>query len=119
MMDVLPQTECMRDIVMTRVKNLVLSIWFGLIEMIIIWLWFTGQNFANPRRRGMNEWIPVSERLPEPDICVWTAHKETIYSEMMLYQMDGGWEWYSGHKIQVLEPTHWMLPPDPPEVRDE
>ena len=60
-------------------------------------------------------WISVKDKPPPISACVWTARNEIMYAEMMRYEMDGGWEWYNGSKIQVLEPTHWMLPEPPSE----
>jgi hypothetical protein len=63
-------------------------------------------------------WINVEDEPPPEGTSVWAAHNETMYSEMMTWQQDGGWEWCSGHKIQVPEPTHWCIPAPPVEDND-
>lgn len=69
----------------------------------------------------MSAWIPVSERLPQPleDVLVVRAHREIGDGPVV----DLGW-WYQGNwwmtsedfpLPDVVEVTHWMPLPAPPE----
>ena len=69
------------------------------------------------------DWIPVTERLPEDDICVLVLASGRPLSNVLLDRCqeiaehsDDGWivaEWPEW-KNPVI--THWMPLPDPPEV---
>jgi hypothetical protein len=65
-------------------------------------------------------WIPVSERLPEPDTFAIVATKDGVCEA--LYGL-GGIEspndppyWVVNDYGEVC-PTHWMALPEPPEVK--
>lgn len=56
-------------------------------------------------------WVPVAERLPEDGECVLAVLRGTI---AMAVWLRGEWRyWDTGERIDV---THWMPPPEPPEV---
>jgi len=70
-------------------------------------------------------WIPVEERLPEGpfQVQVWgraignLGEKYAWCRNTAYFDMDGNWlhEWYT----EKCEITHWMLLPQPPEVKHE
>jgi hypothetical protein len=78
----------------------------------------------------MNEWIPVSERLPEEHqtVVVWLGTlPQYIDKDGKTHWLDGSrhlgyaivhrghTKWYTESGIHI-EPTHWLpLPPDPEE----
>ena len=61
----------------------------------------------------MSEWIPVEERLPEPDVWVLGIYSHGEY-EVMYWS--GIYHWGAGDSHGRIAPTHWMPLPDPPEV---
>ena len=64
----------------------------------------------------IQEWIPVSERLPEKDDKVLAVVKEDGYNRIafVFYEDRRWWDcFYDGfHNINV---THWMPLPEPPK----
>jgi len=67
-----------------------------------------GVEHARPR------WIPVGERLPEPDELVWTfsSDKKSSYGKMI---RNGYWE-VLRDGMEWLEVTHWLPFPQEPKV---
>lgn len=63
-------------------------------------------------RLPLNEWIPVTERLPgrERVLCKCRAN---IYEVLSL--RDGSWYHDSQHQYMSGFVTHWMPLPEPPE----
>ena len=59
-------------------------------------------------------WIPVEERLPEEGVRVLVFDKAFRQPEMGTYYAADGW---GGDEIAMLDPTHWMPLPEPPEVK--
>ena len=70
------------------------------------------------------DWIPVTERLPEDDICVLVLASGRPLSNVLLDRCqeiaehsDDGWiiaEWPEWKNPAI---THWMPLPEPPEVK--
>ena len=69
---------------------------------------------------GLEQWIPVGERLPERGalVCVWCSsyyQGKGGLDQAMLGVGDG--EWRNLRFRQSLDVTHWMPLPQPPESR--
>ena len=60
-------------------------------------------------------WIPVSERLPNPDANVLVKGGCAYYIDEKWWSMMGD----SAHRPIMWEVTHWMPLPTPPEAADE
>lgn len=59
----------------------------------------------------MSEWIPVTERLPEPWVSVLVA----VYEYVLMGRVDAGGVWRGCRDETQEGVTHWMpLPPAPP-----
>lgn len=59
------------------------------------------------------KWISVEDRLPEPNVRVFTWPPAPFGYERHL--KDDGETWF----FDVFPVTHWMPLPDPPEEQDE
>lgn len=69
------------------------------------------------------QWIPVGERLPEPDkkvLAIVSGRWENITFdrayELMSWSSDEGWIMEAWPELEDPEVTHWMPLPEPPEV---
>lgn len=58
----------------------------------------------------VQNWIPVSERLPENDTAVIVATDNGVVFQC-LYAYDG-WDLWDGYTVNI---THWMPLPNPPK----
>lgn len=65
----------------------------------------------------IQQWIPVTERLPENDQWVLCFMKDKSFGTFRVFQwnyIDWRWndgnEWYDEHDV-----THWMPLPEPPK----
>lgn len=70
-------------------------------------------------KAGAPRWIPVIERLPEPDIEVLIFVSDDInigiYAQQPEEPKARGWhEWY-GDFWSPCDPTHWQPLPEPPK----
>ena len=63
-------------------------------------------------RAQLPRWIPVTERLPEPTVCVLIADATTGNMDVDAWGHDG---WMS-EDLYDGSITHWMPLPEPPEV---
>ena len=68
-------------------------------------------------------WIPVEERLPEPDkqvLAIVSGRWENITFdrayELMSWSSDEGWIMEAWPELEDPEVTHWKPLPEPPEV---
>ena len=67
-------------------------------------------------------WIPVGERLPPDEelvLCVDIASDEDgviDHDFVVAYRINGQWTTARGDKFGGWAMTHWMPPPEPPEV---
>ena len=63
------------------------------------------------------EWIPITERLPEPDVDVLFAHRvvrvEILCVEQGFMDVEGRF-YIQTTTVARVHPTHWMPLPDPP-----
>ena len=59
------------------------------------------------------QWMPVSERLPEPGMPVLCAMPSGSVEVMRKREYAGFWEWWDGD-IDEIAVTHWMPLPQPP-----
>ena len=68
-------------------------------------------------------WIPVEERLPEPNVCVLAVSPNTLqgghYPANAAYWQDDGygdpaWRESAYGAVLTVAPTHWMPLPAPP-----
>ena len=69
-------------------------------------------------------WIPVTERLPEPDVPCLCWCKGGEYSQIRWYGLyyltsHGKWAIYDNDFIDNKEVTHWMYRPEPPKEETE
>ena len=69
-------------------------------------------------------WIPVTERLPEPDVPCLCWCKGGAYSQIRWYGLyyltsHGKWAIYDNDFIDNKEVTHWMYRPEPPKEEAE
>lgn len=70
-------------------------------------------------------WIPVTERLPEPDVPCLCWCKGGTYGQIRWYGLyyltsHRTWAFYDNDYTDNKEVTHWMYRPEPPkEVKDE
>ena len=63
----------------------------------------------------MNDWIPVSERLPADATPVLASNGTDV--SLCVYKESQKW-WRHVDDYYYWTPTHWMpLPPAPPEVK--
>lgn len=64
-----------------------------------------------------DEWVPVSERLPEVFRDVLVARRvdgaDEPYLSVAYLEFDGRWVLSDGD--EVIEPTAWRLLPEPPK----
>jgi hypothetical protein len=60
----------------------------------------------------MSEWISVKDRLPEQDEEVLVVDSR---GDVALQSHDDCWGWEIAGCLPLLEPTHWMPLPDPPQ----
>jgi hypothetical protein len=67
------------------------------------------------RLRAERRWIPVSERLPEPD-SDGLAEAVLVVTDSGVRVGRYGDRWHFGIGQACDEPTHWMPLPEPPEV---
>ena len=62
----------------------------------------------------VQEWIPVTERLPEhfEPVLLWESNEEDVYTG----ELDGNDEWFiAGFPFENFTFTHWMHLPVPPK----
>ena len=67
--------------------------------------------------REKQQWIPVTERIPERDIQVIGWYKDNPFSQYRLgvVAWNGqGWVFVYAHRY-VTDVTHWMTLPEPPK----
>ena len=67
--------------------------------------------------REKQQWIPVTERMPERDIQVIGWYKDNPFSQYRLgvVAWNGqGWVFVYAHRY-VTDVTHWMTLPEPPK----
>lgn len=57
----------------------------------------------------LNQWIPVTERLPEEDVNVLVAFDDGFIATTCI--LDGEWELWA----DAGDVTHWMPLPEPPK----
>jgi hypothetical protein len=65
-------------------------------------------------KNNCQRWIPVGERLPEENVRVLVFDKAFRQPEMGTYYAADGWV---GDEMAMLDPTHWMPLPEPPEAK--
>lgn len=75
----------------------------------------------NERMREQSRWIPVSERLPEPNKRVeffggfeQTTHIGYYRKNPTLWESENDGRFWQGHNFCLI--THWMPLPQPPEM---
>ena len=67
--------------------------------------------------REKQQWIPVTERMPERDIQVIGWYKDNPFSQYrpeVVAWNGNGWVFVYAHRY-VTDVTHWMTLPEPPE----
>ena len=67
--------------------------------------------------REKQQWIPVTERMPERDIQVIGWYKDNPFSQYRLGVVawnGNGWVFVYAHRY-VTDVTHWMTLPEPPK----
>ena len=67
--------------------------------------------------REKQQWIPVTERMPERDIQVIGWYKDNPFSQYRLGVVawnGNGWVFVYAHRY-VTNVTHWMTLPEPPK----
>ena len=67
--------------------------------------------------REKQQWIPVTERMPERDIQVIGWYKDNPFSQYRLGVVawnGNGWIFVYAHRY-VTDVTHWMTLPEPPK----
>ena len=67
--------------------------------------------------RDKQQWIPVTERMPERDIQVIGWYKDNPFSQYRLGVVawnGNGWVFVYAHRY-VTDVTHWMTLPEPPK----
>ena len=72
----------------------------------------------NAALREKQQWIPVTERLPERDVQVLGWYKDNPFSQYrpgVVAWNGNGWVFVYAHRY-VTNVTHWMPLPDAPEV---
>lgn len=67
----------------------------------------------------IQQWIPVTERLPEPEVDVLAFNGDYVFVSQYYCSHFGSWD-KEGHMAWVIEqyaknPTHWMPLPEPPK----
>lgn len=67
----------------------------------------------------MNDWIPVSERLPEPGREVLICQGDTVISAIYLPTVLRRPIWLQGGYYAYTAVTHWMPLPEPPAKEGE
>lgn len=60
-----------------------------------------------------NEWIPVTQGLPDSEITVMTFEPDSV--EPIWPGYHDGTEWQDIYGAGRLNVTHWMPFPDPPQ----
>ena len=66
----------------------------------------------------VQEWIPVTERLPEADVAVLARcfYHESWRTLVCYMSKRNAGEWYTDEGCQWVKVTHWMpLPPELPK----
>ena len=72
----------------------------------------------NAALREKQQWIPVTERLPDRDVQVLGWYKDNPFSQYrhgVVAWNGNGWVFVYAHRY-VTNVTHWMPLPDAPEV---
>ena len=67
--------------------------------------------------REKQQWIPVTERMPERDIQVIGWYKDNPFSQYrpgVVAWNGNGWVFVYAHRY-VTDVTHWMTLPEPPK----
>jgi hypothetical protein len=65
----------------------------------------------------VGEWIPVNERLPEPDADVSCDVRGRLDRGLAEFHREGGRPVWMRAGYAMSEPTHWMPLPAPPGAR--
>jgi len=70
----------------------------------------------------MSEWISIDKELPEEGrrvLITWNDFDmDDLWQEHVYTAKHHNNNWVSENR-SIAKPTHWMLPPEPPEVNDE
>lgn len=70
------------------------------------------------RRREMDRWIPVSERLPKIDKRVLIYDSGSTYIDNLYENIAFGTKEWAGVEVGTLtHVTHWRPLPEPPEAQ--
>ena len=75
-------------------------------------VWQEAMNMAIAALREQPSWIPVDERLPEPDTDVLARRSIGTMDVEVYHEDEVAWTWDGYSKGFV---THWMPLPEPPK----
>jgi hypothetical protein len=93
----------------------------GRMKQIEAYIRMGGDDAMEAVSQLLPRWIPVGERLPDAAdaylvVCDEQEDGEQIVVSTGQYEGDGHWTPDYNHMLPSYVVTHWMPPPEPPEV---